>query len=364
MVKVLFGFILLCTLGCTGANAQALKPGFDIDEYVGVLQRCALQVDAAFRGQLPKETTFSRVYRSPEQGLHNKYDIWQSKDKSVIAINLRGTTSDIDSWLENFYSAMIPATGSLKLSNSYTFNYKFAGDPRALVHIGWAIGIGSIAPDVVDKVQRFYAQGVRQVIVEGHSQGGALSFLLSSYLHYLIADGKLPKDLVIKTYCSAAPKPGNLYYAYDFDYINRGGWANTVVNAADWVPETPFTIQTLFDINHINPFVHAMDLIQHQKLLVRLYVGHVYRRLNHATKRAQHRYEKTLGSKMYKQVRKYMPEYQQPGYAPSCNYVRAGNPIVLEPDSDYYKRFPDTGSNVFRHHLFESYYYLATKTYK
>ncbi|MCW3120900.1 MAG: lipase family protein, partial [Flavipsychrobacter sp.] len=333
-------------------------------EYIGVLQRSALQVDASLRGQLPGESAYNRVYRSPEQGLHNKFDIWLNKDKTIMTINLRGTTSDRDSWLENFYSAMIPATGSLKLSDKYTFNYKFATDPKAAVHVGWAIGIGSIAPDIVDKVQRYYADGVKQIIVEGHSQGGVLCFLLTSYLRYLVADGKLPADLIIKTYCSGAPKPGNLYYAYNFDYITRGGWAFNIVNAADWVPETPFSIQTLHDMNNINPFIHAMDMMQQQKLWVRMYIGHVYHRLNRSTAKAQRRFEKNLGRRMYTQVRKYMPEYEQPEYAHSANYMRAGTPIVLEPDANYYNKFPDTGSNVFRHHLFQPYYYLASKIYK
>ena len=364
MKKLVLRFIVLLLCVNVYAYGQALKPGFDVDEYVGVLQRSALQVDAPYRGQLPKFTSWERVYRSPEQGLHNKFDVWLSQDKATIAINLRGTTSDQDSWLENFYSAMIPATGSLKLSKDYTFEYKFAADPKATVHVGWAIGVGSLAPDIVDKVKHYYMQGVRQVIIEGHSQGGVLSFLLTSYLRYLVADGRLPNDIVIKTYCSAAPKPGNLYYAYDFDYITRGNWALTVVNAADWVPETPFSIQTVHDMNTINPFIHVMDIMQKQKLMVRLYIGHIYRQMNRANGKAQRRYTKNLGKRVYKQVKIYIPDYEQPKYAPSSNYMRAGTPIVLEPDAEYYKKFPDTSLDIFTHHLFTPYYYLANKIYK
>src|ERR1035437_1397640 len=120
-------YTLTCLLFCnTLANAQVLKGGFDADEYIGVLQRCAMQVDKTYRGQLPKETNFERVYGSPEMGLHNKWDLWLNKDKSVMVINLRGTTSDADSWLENFYSAMVPATGTLELDGKNPFHYKFA----------------------------------------------------------------------------------------------------------------------------------------------------------------------------------------------------------------------------------------------
>jgi pimeloyl-ACP methyl ester carboxylesterase len=354
--------ILLCC--ATGVSAQVLQPGFDATEYIDVLERSNQQVEPAFRGKLPKEAMYARVYRSPEVGLHNQYEIWLHKDKSIMAINLRGSTSDMDSWLENFYSAMAPATGSLKLTDSFTFHYKFANDPRAAVHIGWTIGIAAMAPDIVDKIRRFHAEGVKQIIIEGHSQGGALAYLLSSYLHYMVADGSLPHDLVIKTYCSAAPKPGNLFYSYDFDYINRGGWAFHVVSPADWVPQTPFTIQTLGDFSKVNPFVHAKKVIRKQPFFARVYISHEYRRLNNSAYRAQHRFEKNLGKRVYKRVRAYLPQYEQPAYIKSGNYAPAGTPVVLQPDEGYYQQFSDSSSNVFIHHLFDAYYYLATRTNK
>ncbi len=361
-VKFIFFAALLFSASIAAAG-QVLKPGFDADEYTDVLLRCAGGVNFFLRGDIPKELNYKSVYSSPEMGMHNKYQIWLSNDKSVMAINLRGTTGDIDSWIENFYSAMIPATGTLKLSSKYTFNYKFANDPKAMVHVGWAIGVASLLPDILDKIQLFYRQGTKQIIVEGHSQGGALAFLLSSYLHYQVADGKLPSDLVIKTYCSAAPKPGNLYYAYDFDFINKGGWAFTVVNAADWVPEMPVTIQTKNDVN-LNPFGMTRRKFKNQKFFVRLYLSHIYNQLDHSTRKAQRKYEKYLGRKIYKQVKKYVPEYEQPLYTGCSNYMRAGNPVVLEPDAEYYKLFPDTGANIFRNHLFKPYLYLVKKEYK
>jgi hypothetical protein len=344
--------------------AQQLKPGFEVNEYLGVLRRSVAHVGASYRGDVPKEVDFTRVYGSPVVGLHNKFDVWLSKDKTIMAVNLRGTTNDLDSWLENFYSAMIPAQGSITLSDSVTFSYKFARDPKAMVHVGWTVGLGSMAPDIVRKVNQFYGLGVKQVIVEGHSQGGALAFLLSAYLHYLVEDGTLPADLVIKTYCSAAPKPGNLYFAYDFDYNNCGGWGFNVVNSADWVPQTPFSLQTLADFNKLNPFSNAKDALRGQKLLVRLYATHVYNKLTRNTNRTRRKFQKYSGKMVYRQVKKYLPQYEAPKYGNSLNYARAGIPIVLQPGEAYYQKFPDTGSNVFRHHLFEPYYYLVKEVYK
>jgi hypothetical protein len=304
------------------------------------------------------------VYSSPVVGLHNKWELWVNRSNTIIVINLRGTTGDLDSWLENFYCAMVPATGALRLSNNHTFYYQFAADPKAAVHVGWAVGVGSIADGVTEKIKAYYAKGAKQLLVEGHSQGGALAFLLTSYLHYEMVGGRLPGDLVIKTYCSAAPKPGNTYYAYDFDYITRGGWAFTVVSAVDWVPETPLSAQTLQDLNKVNPFSNVNSVLRKQKLMVRLYLGHVYRQMKRGLAKVNRRFEKRFGRGVYKQVKKYMPELAEPKYAGTFSYMRAGNPIVLEPDADYYKNFPDTGKNIFRNHYFEPYDYLVRRAYK
>ncbi|MES2702126.1 MAG: lipase family protein [Bacteroidota bacterium] len=345
-----------------GAQAQELKPGFNVHEYLGVLHRSK----AHYSGDSPNKdnAAFTRVYKSPVAGLSNKYDIWLDNARTTIAIDIRGTTASMDSWLENFYSAMIPATGSLTLSDSNTFHYRFARDPKALVHVGWAVGVGCMAPGIVQQIKTYYAQGIKQVIVEGHSQGGVLASLLSAYIHYLCEDGTLPADLVIKTYCSAAPKPGNLFFAYDYDYNNRGGWAFNVVNTADWVPETPVAVQTITDLNKLNPFTNAKQALRKQKTFVRIYTTHVYNRLNKGTRKAQKGFEKYTGKMMYKQVKKYLPGYKEPQYAPSANFTRAGTAIILQPGEEYYKKFPDTGSNVFRHHFFEPYYYLVQQVYK
>ncbi len=359
LLAVTLSFLLLSL----SVHAQVLKPGFDAEEYEGSLRRAAYQVDPEFRGNTPKEQQFTRVFRGKQVGLHNKWDMWLSKDKQIMVISLRGTTSDMDSWLANFYSAMVPATGSLRLDSNYLFHYKFAADPKAAVHVGWTIGVGSLAPEIMSKIKEYYAIGVRQILIEGHSQGGALSYLMTSYLHYQQVDGALPADIIFKTYASAAPKPGNLYYAYDYDYITRGGWAFTIVNTADWVPETPVSIQTDKDFNKLNPFANAGDQVKGQKYVVRLALKHVYKRLTKTPRKAQRTYNRYLGKMAYKQVKKFMPGLEKPIYSKSSNYMRAGTPIVLQPDAEYYKKYPDTGSNIFRHHLFEPYYYLVKKIY-
>jgi hypothetical protein len=249
------------------------------------------------------------------------------------------------------------------LNDSDRFDYTLSADPKAMVHVGWLVGLGYLAPTILDHIRQAAGHGTRSFLIFGHSQGGALAYLTRSYLYYLQQKGELPADLLFKTYCSAAPKPGNLFFAYDFDFITRSGWGFNVVNAADWVPETPFSIQTLRDLNPVNPFLNIDGALRKQPWMIRWYIKGKYKKLDMATRRAQETFTGTLGETVYKQVKKTLPGLRQPVYATGVNYQRAGVQIVLQPDSAYYQKFPNDSSKIFRHHAFEPYLMLATKYY-
>jgi len=135
-----------------------------------------------------------------------------------------------------------------------------------------------------------------------------------------------------------------------------GSWAINVVNAADWVPEVPISIQTIQDFNQTNPFVGAPQAISQQKLPQRLMLRYLYRQLERPTRKAQRAYQKYLGTVVGKRVVKQIPGYQPAAYYPSSHYVRTGSPIVLLPDAGYYQLFPNAEGKIFRHYLFEPYY--------
>jgi len=354
---------MLLLLTCTNAaRAQVLKPGFDKEEYTEMLRASAFQIDTPWQPKaVPLPLHYKMIYRSPIVGLDNRWDLWLRDDKQVAVLSIRGTTKNNDSWLENFYCAMIPASGSIQLSDSHKFNYHLSDDPRAAVHIGWTIALGSMSPTILAEVQRQYKEGVRNFIIMGHSQGGAIAFLLNSYLHDLIRKGILPNDIVLKTYCSAGPKPGNLYYAYSYEQMVAGGWACNVINPKDWVPETPFSIQTTRDFNNANPFKGARSMIRKMPGMQRIVLGYVYGRLDKSTKKAERKFRNTLGGMLGKQVKKLLPGYIAPKLFNSMDYVRVGNPIILKPDAAYLSTHPDTTANVFIHHMPEPYYQLTTQ---
>jgi pimeloyl-ACP methyl ester carboxylesterase len=217
------------------------------------------------------------------------------------------------------------------------------------------------AEGVLHKLDSCYRRGTRDVLIMGHSQGGAIAYLLTSHLRSLQAQGQLPADIRIKTYCSAAPKPGNLYYAYDYERATQGGWAVNVVNPADWVPETPLTVQTTSDFNITNPFVGVGAIIKKQPFSKRVVARYAFGQLAAPSRRAQRRYQRYLGGYVGKAVKKSLPRYQAPAYYPSSNYVRVGPTIVLPADAAYYAKYPNDPKQLFRHHLFQPYYYLAEK---
>src|SRR5690606_15079126 len=134
-----------------------------------------------------------------------------------------------------------------------------------------------------------------------------------------------------------------------------------VVNSADWVPETPISIQTIHDFNKTNPLIKARKGIRKQKFPANLVTMYVFNRLSKTPLRAMRQYKKYLGKYAGKLVTRNLKDFVKPEYANCTNYVRTGATIVLFADEDYYKLFPDNPDKIFIHHFFEPYLYLAKK---
>jgi heat shock protein HslJ len=347
-------------LFCTTVQAQLLQPGFDRNEYISLMNVSAQFGDSAYSANLPPPEGWQLVYRSPVVGLDNRWDLWQTA-AGVPVISIRGTTKNEISWMENFYAAMVPAKGELQLSANETFSYTLAEDNRAAVHTGWLIGTGFLAKDMLPKIDSFYKSGKKEFYIMGHSQGGAIAFLLTSYLYHLQKQKLLPASLRFKTYCSAAPKPGNLYYAYDYEALTQGGWSCNVVNTVDWVPQTPFSVQTINDMAEVNPFADAKAFIKRFGWPKRWALNYAYGRLTKPSEKARKNYRKYLGSYVEKTIKKALPGFVPPAYFNSSDYVRVGTTIALIPKEDYFALYPVDKSKIFQNHFHQPYLYLVKK---
>ncbi|MDZ7743986.1 MAG: hypothetical protein U5Q03_20190 [Bacteroidota bacterium] len=165
-MKTLVYFLFLLLFSLTSSAQEVLKPGFDPLEYKTMLELYARQADSIARPiDLPYPKDYSIVYRSEVSGLDNRWDLWINEKRMIAVISIRATTAKMDSWLENFYAGMIPATGALKFGEHDVFHYQLAQDSNAYVHAGWMIGLSVLAPDIVEKINAYYLKGYRDYII-------------------------------------------------------------------------------------------------------------------------------------------------------------------------------------------------------
>lgn len=350
---------ILCLLLPLWVNAQ-LRPGYDRDEAIEMLRVNMSFVDSPMEGMtMAPSKRFRRVYRSPLMGLKNMWEL-HADDRGTAAIVLRGTTAEMVSWLENGYAAMIPAQGEIRLENGSRFRYHLADDPRAAVHVGWTVGMAFLQRDILPKIDSLHKTGTRDILIAGHSQGGALCYLLTAHVRQLQREGRLPADIRFKTYASAAPKPGNTAFAHHYEHHTRG-WAFNTINALDWVPEVPMSIQTVNDFNVVNPFSDAKKAMAELPLKQRVAGKYVYNKLDKPTRKAQRNYTRFLGTSAGNFVRRELPELETPAYVESNLYVRTGSIVTLLPDSAYHSRFPQKNETPFVNHMLDPYLYLLER---
>lgn len=326
-------------LGLITARAQQLQPGFDIQEYEEILRIIVGSSETPEKAKLIPYPKHSQLqYRSKVMGLSNLWELWMKDSKTAILCT-RGSTLDTDSWLANIYAAMVPATGKLEIDSGFTFDYALCENSKAAVHVGYLVSTAYLTRDMVPKIDSCYRAGVRDFIITGHSQGGGISYLVTAYLYALQRQGTLPQDIRIKTYCSAPPKPGNLYFAYAYEKMTQGGWAFNVVNTEDWVPQMPFSVQTLGDLPKESPVPLVEDFIKKQSFFKRIFMRSYYKKMKNPSEKTVSTYQRFLGKEVAKQIKKYLPNFKEPTYSPSNDYVRTGIPIVLYPDAAYYEKF-------------------------
>ena len=350
----------MLTMLFVSPSLAQLRPGFDRTEFLGLLGICARQGDTPWVNvKIPVPEGFVIAYRSPVTGLDNRWDLWINESSRTAVLSIRATQATAASWLENIFAGMVPATGRIMMDSVQTFEYRLASDSAALIHAGWLLGLAGMAPEINRMVFNYYQKGYRDFLIMGHSQGAALAFLVRSYLYY---NPDIPQDIRFKTYCSAAPKPGNLYYAYDFENINRQGWAFRVVNREDWVPEAPFSIQTFSDVNEVNPLKMLHQKPKKGNKASIWYAKMVARSLGNKTRKAQKAYTRKLGKLVSRFVYKKLPIRSHFTFAPSFNYSVCGAPIVLKPDESYFLKYPQNG-NIFVHHMLAPYYDLVNSNF-
>lgn len=353
---------ILCSFGKMHAREFTFRPGFDAQECEEMFQLNFAFLDTVRSNPFPGFLDgYTIHYRSHVVGLDNSADIWLRQD-SVAVIMLRGTTANMGSILEDFYCAMMPARGKVTLSKEKQFDYQLATDERAAVHAGFLIGFAYLADDIQPKLNALYAKGYRKFIVGGHSQGGALCYYVSAWLMQLRAAGTY-KDIQVKTYASAAPKMGNMYFAYDYDNANRSEWSFSIVNTSDPVPEMPFTTQQVdIDMNEPNPILNLQKRFSDLPFLKRIVLNNAFNKMKKRAQKSSEAYQKYLGNYVGDFIKKSLPEMVLPQPVKTTYFVRPGVPITLSVNQAYWDQYKD-GPKYF-HHGLDPYRFLLRQYYE
>lgn len=332
---------------------------FDKQEALELVSICNYWVNGKVKGvdSTHIDSKYKLLYESKYYKMDNTWQLWQKNDNAVV-INLRGTTRKSISWLENFYAVMIPAEGVILLPDSQEFNYKFADDKRAAIHAGWAMGVGFLISDVLEKIKEANSKGIYSIYITGFSQGGALVHLLRAALEYMPEEQFSSKNN-IKVYAFASPKPGNRFFAYDYaSYTSIKNPSYTIINKADWVPQTPFTVQSPDNMSKVNPFIALENNEFNIPFFKRMYIKRKYYSIKNPINKSQKRLKKSLGYSVKKQIVKKVGKYNTPEYIKSSAYFPVGIQVILK---GWEGDVTDEKLRVFWQHLPAHYYFLIDK---
>ena len=366
ILLVLSAFLFVMT-GCGEKKntSSELKPGYDKAELTLLLPVMERTYDSTDIGgfKTPEPTKVKRVFRSNVSPLMNRFDVWLTEDRKAI-LAIRGSIIDTAalSFTAAFYVPMAAGIGKIKMSDSKTFEYKVAELPGAGVHLGMLLALGHISDQLIEQIKKQYAGGIRDFIILGHSQGSGIGFLATSYIRYLQKDGKLPSDFRLKTYNIAAPKTGNVQYAYDYEKITMGGWAMSVNNVLDWVPCIGVTLQSQLDFPKISPFMNLKGFFTDVNYKPGAKFDEAAQKFLKVVPDAADELGKIIHEYVYPKVLNAMPGYVEPEILKTTDFERAGLNIPMVPNADYYKLFPNDvkNSQVWENHSVYPYYILVT----
>jgi hypothetical protein len=315
-------FILISVISCFHSQAQ-LAPGFVKEEARDMIAICNsftfIDLYNSDADILP--AGYKKVYTSGVFGMDNKFQIYEKGHVAII--NLRGSTDKKISWLENVYSAMIPAKGVIKIAGE-NVPYVFAKDPAAAVHSGYALAIAYLSNDIIFHINNLNRGGIHNFIITGHSQGGSLASMLRAYLENL-SKNEISKDNVFKTYSFAAPMIGNKVFTDEYNKrFCEPKTSINIVNAADPVPTFPLNYK---DENYLKDNVEAFlfdrESFSFRKMATDGAVLLFEDKLASLTQR--------LGMSASNEISKDLGQVVLPPYVKDINYQKIGNRMEIPP---------------------------------
>ncbi len=265
---------------------------------------------------------YERLHTSAPRGMDNLFQVFRKGPLGVI--ELRGSTADPLSWMENVHAAMLPARGTILLDGR-PFDYHFADDTAAAVHAGYTLGVAFVVDEVLEQLLLLDRQGVHDIVITGHSQGGALAQLVRAHLEHLPVD-QVPVRARFRTYAFANPMVGNAAFAREYDRAYcSSGTSFSIINPEDPVPGMPLAYHDhrIFSAATLNGMASGQDGYDMRSLarsaLFRMFRGTV-------TDLAQY-----VSSSVEKRIARPVGEVKLPPYREEMNYVPMPGRVPLAP---------------------------------
>lgn len=181
---------------------------------------------------------YTKIFTSKSQGMDNVFQVYTHGKIGVI--NFRGSTANKFSWLANMYSEMLPVEGEIKVKD-ISFNYKMGTDSASTIHSGYALALAFLHKDLLAQIKKLNNQGIYDILITGHSQGGALAVLTRAYLKYVNPTDLDPKNN-FKVYALAMPMVGNKSFVREYNrYFSIPEMSYGLINPEDLVPSMPLS---------------------------------------------------------------------------------------------------------------------------
>lgn len=263
---------------------------------------------------------YSKRYTSHTYALDNKFQVYSKGGIGVI--NLRGSTDKKPSWLENLYVSMIPAKGVVEIE-SIKYPYDFHMHDSAAVHSGYLLGVTYFINDLLPQIKLLNSEGIYDIYITGHSQGGALAQVLRVYLDNLDSD-QLSKKNKYKTYAFASPKVGNMEFSNEFNLRYNNGTSFCVVSTKDIIPTLPLSYSDKGFVTKDEVKNWIFDRENH-KMSDRIGDGEV-RAFRGKAKQFSH----ALGNRTGHQIKKNYSDVVLPNDVKDINYIKVEQIITIE----------------------------------
>lgn len=317
-------FFTLLFLFQTNVHAQ-IEQGFNKNEARDLIQLCNSFTYIDLYGNDSKiiPEGYIKTYSSPTFGMDNLFQVYR-KGK-IGAIVFRGSTKSKTSWLENLYASMIPVKDKIEV-NDNKFRYNVGKDTASGVHAGYMLAVSYLEEDVRKQIKTLNKEGIYDIYITGHSQGGALAQLMRVYLDDL-SFLKVRKRNTFKVYAFAPPMIGNSAFAKEYQQkFGDNQMSFTIINPSDFVPKMPISFKkggsweeqiTELLMDSDNDGFDAKESVISG--LMNLFKGNI------------EEYAQKLSKKVNEQLMKDLGTIVMPAFKKEIDYQQTGNVIMIAP---------------------------------